>query len=97
MARLKRPSAPELRQRRHALHAAVEQGGLPFADTIRQMRAAMGMTQARFGQVFKLTARQVLELEHGTANPTAETLNRLGRPYGFEVGFVKRRAADAEG
>lgn len=48
------------------------------------------MTQARFAEVFKLTPRQVWELENGRANPTVETLNRIGRPFGFTAGFVMR-------
>ena len=30
-----------------------------------------------------------VELDHG--NPTLETLNKIGRPFGYEVGFVPKR------
>jgi DNA-binding XRE family transcriptional regulator len=92
MPRLKIPSPAESREMRRQLHEDIVGGGLPVAETVRRMRAALGMTQQRFGQLFKLTPRQVWELEHGRANPTTETLARLGRPFGFAPGFVKARS-----
>ena len=38
-----------------------------------------------------LQRRQIAEIEDGTANPTLETLKKIGRLFGFEVGFVSRR------
>jgi putative transcriptional regulator len=73
---------------RAKLHDDIEAGGLPISQTIRRMREAMGLTQARFAKLFKLTERQVWELEKGRANPTAETLQRLGKPFGFQPGFI---------
>ena len=48
------------------------------------------MTQEQFGKAFRLTRRQVSDLETGAGNPTAETLNRIAKPFGFTVGFVPR-------
>ena len=48
------------------------------------------MTQEQFGKAFRLTRRQVSDLETGAGNPTAETLNRIAKPFGFAVGFVPR-------
>jgi transcriptional regulator with XRE-family HTH domain len=72
------------------LHDAVEQGGQPWAASIRQMRQALGLTQAQFASTFKLTRRQVAGFETGTANPTVDTLARIGRPFGFEVGYIRK-------
>ena len=66
----------------------VEAGGLTVAEAVRQMRKALGMTQVAFGKAFDLSTRQVWELEAGVANPTAATLERLGKPFGFAPGFV---------
>ena len=95
MPRRKPPTPDRIRELRQQLHEAVEEGGLPAVETVRRMREALGMTQARFGELFKLTERQVWELENGKANPTMETLDRLGRPFGFQAGFVLRRPDDA--
>jgi transcriptional regulator with XRE-family HTH domain len=51
------------------------------------MRHALGLSRDEFARVFRLTRRQLAEIERGEGNPTIETLNR-GRPFGFGVGFV---------
>jgi putative transcriptional regulator len=93
MPRRKPPTSEQGRELRARLHEDVERGGLPVAETVHRMREAMGLTQQRFGEVFKLTERQVWELENGKANPTIETLTRLGKPFGFQPGFVLVRRA----
>ena len=94
MPRVRQPTPDEIRERRRKLHGDIESGGLHAAEAVRRMRDALGMTQARFGQVFKLTARQVWEMEAGRANPTLETLNRIGKPFGFQAGFILLRPPD---
>ncbi|WP_219929830.1 helix-turn-helix domain-containing protein [Teichococcus aestuarii] len=75
------------------LNEDIAAGGLEWSKAVKRMRQALGMTQARFAQTFKLTRRLVIELEAGTANPTAETLAKIGRPFGYQVGFVLKKAA----
>lgn len=48
------------------------------------------MTQEEFAKTLSLTRRQVAEIEAGTANPTLETLEKIGRLFGFGVGFVPK-------
>jgi putative transcriptional regulator len=86
--RRKPPTGEELRELRAKLHEDVETGGVPVAEAVRRMREAMGLTQQRFAEIFKLTERQVWELENGRANPTTDTLARLGKPFGFQTGFI---------
>jgi transcriptional regulator with XRE-family HTH domain len=96
MARIKRSSPDDVRTLRRALHEDVEAGGLSVSETVRRMREVMGLSQARFGEVFGLTPRQVWELEAGAANPTLATLRRLGKPFGFQVGFILRSHAGSQ-
>lgn len=44
--------------------------------------------------MLKLTRRQLAEIERGKANPTVDTLERIGRVFGLTPGFVpaQRRA-----
>lgn len=81
---------------RLALHEDVAAGGLEWSEVVRRMRQSLGMTQARFAHTFKLSRRLVVALEAGTANPTAETLARLGRPFGYKVGFIVVKPMEAE-
>ena len=81
-------TATERRERRRAFIRAVESGGMPAGEAVREARTALDLTQEAFGEKFGLTRRQVVEIENGTANPTAATLNRIARPFGMTVGFV---------
>ncbi|WP_317937949.1 helix-turn-helix transcriptional regulator [Sulfitobacter pontiacus] len=47
------------------------------------------MTQAEFAYHFGLTRKQAIDLENGKGNPTLETLKKVSRPFGFQVGFVR--------
>ncbi len=94
MPRVKRPGADERAALRLRLHDEVAAGGLPWSQTIRRMRQALGMTQEHFARAVKLTRRQVIALEAGTANPTIETLEKIGRPFGYQVGFILPRAGE---
>lgn len=81
MPRRKRPSSDSSLEARHALRADAEAGRLSWSDGIRRMRKSMGMTQADFAKRFRLTVRQLSEIETGAANPTVATLSRLGKLF----------------
>ena len=91
MPRLRRPSKEEIRARRQALAARARAGKLMLPSAIKEIRYALGLTQEEFAKLFRLTLRQVKELEQGHANPTAETLNRVAKVFGFSLGFVPRQ------
>jgi DNA-binding XRE family transcriptional regulator len=55
------------------------------------------MKQEAFAKTLGLTRRQIAEIEAGTANPTLETLERIGRLFGFTVGFVPKAAGEELG
>jgi putative transcriptional regulator len=86
--RVRRPSIDERIDLRVGLNEDIAAGGLEWSQAVKRMRQALGMTQARFAQAFKLTRRLVVDLEAGRANPTAETLAKIGKPFGYQVGFV---------
>lgn len=73
---------------RSALLDRAEQGLLPWAEGVRAIRKSLGLTQAQFARAFKLTVRQVSEMETAAANPTIATLTRLAKPLGLQVGFI---------
>lgn len=63
-------------------------GDLRLPGAIKDMRVALGLTQEQFAQHFGLTRIQVIALEKSRANPTLETLERIGRVFGFTIGYV---------
>lgn len=73
---------------RQQLAEAAAGGELRLPDAIRSMRQALGLNQEQFGKLFKLTRRQISELENGGGDPKMSTLNKIGRAFGMSVGFV---------
>lgn len=52
------------------------------------MRNISGMNQKAFAQrIVGVSPRVLAEIELGRANPTVETLNKIGRAFGYKVGF----------
>ena len=88
MARWRKPTRDESRAQRADIAARARAGQLEIPEAILDMRHALGLSRDEFARVFKLTRRQLAEIERGEGNPTIETLNRIGRPFGFGVGFV---------
>tara|TARA_R110002049_G_scaffold303839_1_gene498477 strand:+ start:52 stop:375 length:324 start_codon:yes stop_codon:yes gene_type:complete len=79
----------EIRAQRHEIHRKACDGELGLPEAVREMRQAIGFTQEKFAKSFGLTRKQVIELESGKGNPTLETLMKIGRPFGFQIGFVR--------
>ena len=88
MSRWRKPTKEEIRDRRAAVAAKARSGQLRLPDAVAEMRHALGLTQPEFAKLFRLTTRQVADIERGVANPTSETLQKIGRAFGFQVGFV---------
>jgi transcriptional regulator with XRE-family HTH domain len=88
MARWRKPTRDESRAQRADIAARARTGQLEIPGAIVDMRRALELSRDEFARVFKLTRRQLAEIERGEGNPTIETLNRIGRPFGFGVGFV---------
>ena len=92
MPKLKPLDRDEQRARRDEVARKAEAGELVLPEGVREMRRALGMTQTRHAAANRLTRAPVIDLEAGRANPTLETLNRIGRPFGFRAGFIRGTA-----
>lgn len=88
MPKWRKPTREEIHARRSVIAAKAKAGTLRLPEAVAEMRHALGLTQAEFAKYFKLTTRQVADIERGVANPTAETLGKIGRAFGFQIGFV---------
>ncbi|KAB2704004.1 MULTISPECIES: helix-turn-helix domain-containing protein [Brucella] len=91
MARWKKPTKEEILENRRTLAERARNGDLRLPSAVADIRRGFGMTQAEFAKTLGLSRRQVAEIEAGTANPTLETLEKIGRLFGFSVGFVPIR------
>lgn len=93
MARWKKPTKEEILENRRTLAERARTGDLRLPDAVAEIRKGFGMTQEEFAKTLSLTRRQVAEIEAGNANPTLETLEKIGRLFGFGVGFVPKASA----
>lgn len=90
MARWKKPTKEEILENRRTLAERARTGELRLPEAVADIRKGFGMTQEEFAKTLSLTRRQVAEIEAGAGNPTLETLEKIGRLFGFGVGFVPK-------
>lgn len=90
MPRWKKPTKEEVLQNRRDLAERARSGTLRLPAAVAEIRKGLGLTQGEFATMLSMTRRQVAEIESGTSNPTLETLEKVGRLFGFSVGFVPR-------
>lgn len=96
MPKLRKPSREEINAYRKRLNERAEAGALRYPFAVTEIRKTIGLTQERFAEIAGLTRRQIAEIERGEANPTLETLNKIGKVFGFTVGLVKRTPREDE-
>lgn len=53
------------------------------------MRKIVGMTQPKYAQLIGIAPRVLMDIERGHGNPRLDTLEKLAKPFGLRVGFVK--------
>jgi len=85
--RAQKSSVPTKRE----LIRAIENQELSLGEAVRGMRKVAGMSQKDYAmRVVGVATRILAEVELDQGNPTLETLNKIGRPFGYKVGFVRR-------
>ena len=90
MVRWKKPTKEEILENRRTLAERARTGDLRLPEAVGEIRKGLGLTQDEFAKTLSLTRRQVSEIEARTANPTLEALGKIGRLFGFAVGFVPK-------
>jgi len=82
----------EVTQAKQQLMDDIESGELSLGQAVRRMRLITGKSQKDFAKnIIGISPRVLAEIERGVANPTVDTLNKIGRPFGYSVGFVRKK------
>lgn len=76
---------------REKFYEQIENQELSLAETVRTMRAIIGMTQPEYAKFVNVAARIIINLERGVANPTLETLRKIGSPFGLDILFFMKK------
>ena len=72
-----------------SLIEAIENNELSLGEAVRRMRKITGMNQKNYAErIVGVSTRILAEIERNEGNPTLETLNKIGRPFGYTIGFV---------
>lgn len=71
---------------------AVSNNQLTIGEAVRRMRKISGMSQKDYAtRIIGVAPRILAAIERDEGNPTIGTLNKIGRPFGYSVGFVPER------
>jgi DNA-binding XRE family transcriptional regulator len=74
------------------LQYQLSQGQLTLGEATRKMRNITGLNQKEYAnKVLGIAPRILMDLELGRGNPTLTTLNKIARPFGYQIGFIKNR------
>lgn len=70
---------------------AISNHELSLGEAVRRMRKISGMNQKDYAErIVGIAPRILAKVERDEGNPTVETLNKIGRPFGYTAGFVPR-------
>lgn len=74
------------------LAEAIANNELSLGEAVRRMRKISGMNQKAYAErIIGIAPRILAAIERDEGNPTVETLNKVGRPFGYAAGFVPKR------
>jgi len=74
-------------QAREKFYEQLTNKKLTLAETVKTMRAIVGMTQPEYAKFVGIAPRIIIDLERGVGNPTLETLRKIGKPFRLDITF----------
>jgi DNA-binding XRE family transcriptional regulator len=90
MVRRKKPSSEEVSAMRERLMERARAGALRYPFAVVEIRKTLGLTQDQFAKLLRMPRSHIAAIEQGNANPTIETMERIGKMFNFTIGFVPR-------
>jgi DNA-binding XRE family transcriptional regulator len=87
--RLKRARTEEETIRRREFMTAIPSASQELGDMVRSLRKFSRLTQAEFASRIGIAVNILKEIERGRGNPTIETMNKIGKPFGLQVSLVR--------
>jgi DNA-binding XRE family transcriptional regulator len=70
----------------------IAEGSLELGAAVRQLRVTVAnLQQAQFARMCKVSLRTLIQIEQGEGNPTLRSLNAVFRPFGLQMGVVRRQ------
>lgn len=70
----------------------IADGSLPIGEGVRNLRVnGAKMHQIQYARLCKISVRTLIQIEQGEGNPTLKSLNAVFRPFGLQMGVVRRK------
>lgn len=80
----------EFRALKTEFYRDLEHGSLTIGQATRRMREMVGLTQKEYAEkILKIYPRVLMEIENDRGNPTLETLQKVAKPFGLKLSFVR--------
>lgn len=77
------------REVRSTITERLAAGELDLGTAVRLMRLSVGMSQIKYAKMTGVDIRVLARIENGEGNPRLETLEKLAKPFGLIVSFIK--------
>jgi len=70
----------------------IAEGSWELGTAVRHLRVTVAnLQQAQFARMCKVSLRTLIQIEQGEGNPTLKSLNAVFRPFGLQMGVVRRQ------
>ena len=84
------------RAMRERFYEDIKSGALSIPAAIKAMRRISRLTQPEFAKHRGISLGALKQLEAGEGNPKVETLEKIAKVFGLEIGFVLHRKGDTQ-
>lgn len=73
------------------IEGALSLGEIGLGEAVKRLRTEVtGLQQNQFAGMCKISVRTLVHIEHGEGNQTLKSLNAVLRPFGLQMGVVRR-------
>lgn len=73
------------------IEADLAQGKITLGEAVRRLRVDVTtLQQTRFAGMCKISVRTLIQIEGDEGNPTLKSLNAVFKPFGLQMGVVRR-------
>ena len=67
------------------------QGKITLGEAVKRFRVEITqLQQTQYARMCKISVRTLIQIEHGEGNPTLKSLNAVFKPFGLQMGVVRR-------
>lgn len=67
------------------------QGKITLGEAVKRFRVDVTqLQQTQYARMCKISVRTLIQIEHDEGNPTLKSLNAVFKPFGLQMGVVRR-------